>query len=310
MKAKMEQFPAMNPNPVLNVANEGVILYSNEAGEPLLNEWDVKVGEKLPSHIGNIVQRVISSYSPEKMEVKIGNKTYLVVFSPLHEQGCVNISGFDISDQKDLEERLWESEERFRSAFDDSAVAMALVGPDARCFKVNDAFCRLLGFEKSEMEGLTSIDFTYPDDIEPSILIHKAVINHEKPFFWLEKRYIRKDGQVIWCEVSSSPVSDSKDCIIYTIAHIQDITKRKEADEALTKAHNTLEEKVKERTAELDIAYKSLKESEERLAEAQKLAHIGNWVLDVVTGETYGSDKCIVFLGSILKNQLLLMVNF
>ena len=68
------------------------------------------VGEKVPSSIGDIVQRVISHNSPEKIEVKVGNKVYLVVFSPLPEQECVNISGFDISDQKELEEKLRESE--------------------------------------------------------------------------------------------------------------------------------------------------------------------------------------------------------
>lgn len=93
----------------------------------------------------------------------------------------------DISERKQAENALQESEERFRSAFEDSAVAMALVGPDARFLKVNDAFCRLLGFEKSEMESCTFLDFTYPDDMDPSILTHKAVINREKPFFWLER---------------------------------------------------------------------------------------------------------------------------
>ena len=357
MKAKMEQTPATNLNPVLSVTKEGTVLYSNEAGEPLLQEWGVRIGEKLPSTIREIVQRVISLNSPEKMEVKSEKKEYLVVFHPLPEQDCVNISGFDISDQKNLEERIQESEEkyraifensidaillttpdgtiqeanpaacqmfmmneeeiiqagrdgitdasdprlksflekrarigksseeinhrrkdgtifpgevssaffkdkngitrtamiirdvserklaeealrereeRFRSAFDDSAVAMALVCPDGCFLKVNDAFCQLLGFEKSEMEGRTFLDFTYPDDVEPSILIHKAVINCEKPLFWLEKRYIHKDGRVIWCEVSSSPVFNSKGCPIYTVAHIQDITERKQAEHQLS----------------------------------------------------------------------------
>ena len=368
------------------------------------------------------MQRVISRNSPEKMEVKVGKRVYLVVFHPLPEEECVNISGFDISDQKEVEgklresenkyrnivetsvEGIWifnavsettyvnekmaemlgynreemigrfiwdfayeedkgifqvklanrkqgidevyelklirkdgsplwvsvsakgffddagkfegsvgmftditdrkraeealrESEERFRSAFDDSAVAMALVGPDARLLKVNDAFCRLLGFEKSEMEGSTFLDFTYPDDMEPSILAHKAVINSEKPFLWIEKRYIRKDGRVIWCEVSSSPVLDSKGCPIYTVAHVQDITERKEAEEALKKAHDTLEEKVKERTEELEEAYTSLKESEKGLAEAQRMAHIGNWDWDIVTDEIYWSDEMYRIFG-------------
>jgi len=80
---KMEQFPAKNPNPVISVEKNGTVLYSNGAGEPLLREWGVGVGEKLPSDIADVVQRVISWNSPEKMEVKVGNRVYLVAFHPL-----------------------------------------------------------------------------------------------------------------------------------------------------------------------------------------------------------------------------------
>ena len=60
MEANMEHFPATNPNPVLSVGKDGTVLYSNNASEPLLHEWGVTVGEKLPSIIGFFVQRVIS----------------------------------------------------------------------------------------------------------------------------------------------------------------------------------------------------------------------------------------------------------
>ena len=430
MKSRIEQFPVMNPNPVLSVAKDGTVLYSNIAGEPLLHEWGVLVGEKLPFYIGDFVQRVISWNSPEKMEVKVGNKVYLIAFHPLPDEECVNIYGFDISDQKELERKLqeskedlaevhktahignwkwnivtnelsWsdevyrifglnpqefeatfdayfnyvhpddrnivvnaikktfegepysvdnriitangeerivhsdaeftfnednipvyargivqditerkkaeealqESEERFRSAFDDSAVAMALVGSDARFLRVNDVFCRMLGFEKSEIEGHTFLDFTYPEDMKPSILAHKAVINNEKPFLSIEKRYIRKDGRVIWCDVSSSPVLNPKGCPIYTVAHIQDITERKKAEEALKKAHDSLEERVEERTTQLEKAYKLLKESEESLAEAQRITHIGNGDWNLVTGEIHWSEELYRIFGLELQES-------
>ena len=108
----MEQFPATNPNPVLSVGNDGTILDSNGAGEPLLHEWGVEVGEKLPSCVGEFVQRVISRNSPEKIEVKVGKKVYLLSFHPSSGEECVNIYGFDISDQKELEGKLQESEAR------------------------------------------------------------------------------------------------------------------------------------------------------------------------------------------------------
>jgi PAS domain S-box-containing protein len=110
MEVKMAQFQASNPNPVLSVAKDGTVFYSNVAGEPLLNEWGVGFGEKLPSSIVDFVQRVISRNSPEKMEVKVEESVYSVVFHPLPEEECVNIYGFDISDQKDLNQKIQESE--------------------------------------------------------------------------------------------------------------------------------------------------------------------------------------------------------
>ena len=110
MNTKMEQSPAINPNPVLSVAKNGTVLYSNEAGEPLLREWGIEVREKLPSDINEIVQKVISRNSPERMEVKAGKRTYLIALHPSLEHECVNVYGFDISDQKGVEEKVQECE--------------------------------------------------------------------------------------------------------------------------------------------------------------------------------------------------------
>ncbi|WP_331455152.1 hypothetical protein [Methanosarcina siciliae] len=74
MKARMEHFPAKNPNPVLSVEKDGTVLYSNEAAKPLLIEWGVEIGEKLPSRIGDIVEGVLCRNRPEKMEIKVGKK--------------------------------------------------------------------------------------------------------------------------------------------------------------------------------------------------------------------------------------------
>lgn len=110
MTAKMEQYPAMNSNPVLGVAKDGVILYSNKAGESLLYEWGVRVGEKLPPNLEIFVQRAISRKGIEKIEVTMGKKVYFIVFDPSPEQECVNIYGFDISSRKKLEGQLQGSE--------------------------------------------------------------------------------------------------------------------------------------------------------------------------------------------------------
>ena len=98
MKTTMDQFPATNPNPVLSVEKDGTVLYSNGAGEPLLHEWGVGIGEKLPSCIGNFVQRVISRNGPEKMEVKVRKRVYLVAFLK-RAQGTEFRITFDVAER-------------------------------------------------------------------------------------------------------------------------------------------------------------------------------------------------------------------
>jgi hypothetical protein len=112
MNSKMDQFLATNPNPVLSVEKDGTVIYSNDAGEPLLHEWGVELGEKLPTCIGDIVQRVISQNTLEKIEVKAGRSVYLLSFDPLTKKECVNIHGFVISKQKETEEKVLQSNDR------------------------------------------------------------------------------------------------------------------------------------------------------------------------------------------------------
>jgi hypothetical protein len=91
MKANITHFPAKNPNPVLSVAKDGTVLYSNKASEPLLNEWGVRLYERRPSNIVDLVQNVITLNSPEKLEVKVGKRVYSLAFHPIPEEECVNI---------------------------------------------------------------------------------------------------------------------------------------------------------------------------------------------------------------------------
>lgn len=118
MNIRVEQFSADKPNPMLSVEKDGYVLYSNEAGEYLLKEWGTEIKGKLPSNIKNLVQRVLSRKSPEKMEVKAGKRVYLVVFHPEHDSEYVSISGFDISDQKEFEQKILEREARYRDVFE------------------------------------------------------------------------------------------------------------------------------------------------------------------------------------------------
>lgn len=102
----MERFVSENPDPVLRIGRDERVIYSNKAGELFLQEWNIRVGEKVPISIGNFSKRVISREDPEKTQIKVGKRVYLVSFYPLKGEEQVDVYGFDITDHKKLKEKL------------------------------------------------------------------------------------------------------------------------------------------------------------------------------------------------------------
>jgi len=139
----------------------------------------------------------------------------------------------DISERKNAEQQLMESEMRSRSTFDQSPVGTVIVGLDKRFIKCNSAFCRFLGYSEDELIGKTISDVTYSDDIELGMYDLKLILEGKKESSTVQKRYVRKDGTIVWGEVSISLVCDKDKKPIYFIPVIQDINQRKFAEEAL-----------------------------------------------------------------------------
>ena len=332
VETEMEQFPATNPNPVLSVGKDGTVLYSNVAGEPLLHEWGVTVGEKLPSIIGFFVQRVISGNNPKKMEVKAGKRVYLVTFHPLPEKDCVSVYGFDISDQKKFEKKLIIKEkqndilykigkialeyESLQAFMDESVKLIASILEQEYCkimelmpdgkfllkagtgWKPEFVGKNVVEGGKGSQAGYTLLsrmpvivdDFKEEYRFEkPEILkIHGVVSGASVVIGSMKKIY----GVLIVNSTKKRMFTSDDIYFLNSVAFlIAQVVERKKMEEALKKAHDNLDEKVKERTTQLEKTYNSLKESEGRLAEAQKMAHIGNWVWDIATDKEYWSNE-------------------
>jgi PAS domain S-box-containing protein len=295
MSTKVKQFLAICLNPVLSVEKDGKVIYSNEAGKLLLHEWGTRVGRKLPSCVADIVQKVISQNNPEKIEVKAENRVYLVVFHPLPEKDCVNISGFDISDQKNHEDKLCENEEKYRRFFEHSIDGIILTDPrdGGKILSANPAICRMLGWKEEELVG-KGRDVML-DIRDPAISNHLEECEHFG-FAEAQLTYRRRNGVTFPGEVHTTLIVDNNGEPLI-IAIIRDISERRKAEEAFKKANETLENTVKQSTAELENAYMSLKESKEGLAEAQELAHIGNWNWDIETDKKIWSDEVYRIFG-------------
>jgi diguanylate cyclase (GGDEF)-like protein/PAS domain S-box-containing protein len=120
-----------------------------------------------------------------------------------------------------------QSEQRFRLAFEDNMAPMAFSGLDGVVSAVNDAYCEMLGFSRSELVGHASTDFTYPDDIDITRDMHSRLSCHEVNQLRCVKRYLRKDGAIVVAEVSMSAACDEAEEILYFVSSERDITEER-----------------------------------------------------------------------------------
>ncbi len=147
----------------------------------------------------------------------------------------------EIVKRRRAEEALRESEERFRSAFESAPIGMALVRlEDGRWLEVNRPLCEIIGYPEHELLELTFQEVTHPDDLDAELRQVERMLRGEIHALQMEKRYIRKDGRVVWVLLSSSLVRDASGEPLYGIAQVQDITQRKQAEEALAQSESRL----------------------------------------------------------------------
>ena len=144
----------------------------------------------------------------------------------------------DVTERKRAETALRESEERFRLAFESAPIGMALVAvPEGRWLRVNAVLCGQLRYDESELVGASWRDLTHPDDIDAGVLaIGELVRGGERGPWQVEKRYLRKDGSVMWTQVNAALVVSTSGEPLYSIAQFQDITERKRAELLSAKA--------------------------------------------------------------------------
>lgn len=139
----------------------------------------------------------------------------------------------DMTDRKQLEEALKQSEERFRTVVMHSGIGTALTDLDGRFTLVNPAFCRMLGFTREELREKDLPGISHPDERFRERLLLDRIRGGEAPFRQIEKRFIGGDGGVLWTLLNVTLVRDPSGDPLHFIAQIQDITERKKAEEAL-----------------------------------------------------------------------------
>jgi PAS domain S-box-containing protein len=199
-------------------------LQGDDRDQSALEELRVALGEEQESRV------ILKNY--RKDGTPFWNELYV---SPIHdEEGTLtNFVGVqnDITERRKIEEVLRESEERFRATFEHAAIGAAQVGIDGRWLRVNRRLGEIVGYEPEELLNTTFQDITHPDDLEGDIEQMRRLLTGELQTYTLEKRYLRRDGPVVWVNLTVSLVSDSAGEPAYFIAVVEDISERKKTEE-------------------------------------------------------------------------------
>ena len=162
---------------------------------------------------------------------------------------------------------LAASEERFRLAFDRASIAKSLADASGQLLHVNDAYCHLLGFTREELEAGTFHQLTHPGDREATQAFIRWLVAGNGTSYRMEKRYLGKDGRIVWGDMNTVLLRDASGHPLRFITDIVDITARKELEGELQALNEDLEDRVGERTRQLQSA------NEELEAFAYSVAH-------------------------------------
>jgi len=170
---------------------------------------------------------------------------------PYNQSGSklVGTVAFNITQSKHLEEELFQSETQFKLAFEHSPIGMALTGPDGKWKRVNKSLCQMLGYTAGELKKLKFQDLTHPDDLTISVLNLSDLASGKIDQLKHEKRYIHKNGSIIWVVIAVTTLFDRSGEPLYYVSQIEDITRRKRIENDLVlseKKYRTIFENVQD----------------------------------------------------------------
>ncbi|MFZ2301603.1 MAG: PAS domain S-box protein [Gallionella sp.] len=239
-------------------------MLSGGQGEALTREFDAKLDELRETEKNLLKERqrmaeVTRASSLFTLGVLLAASILLLLW-------VFRTSQREIAERKQMEEEIARREALFRNYFDLGQVGMAITSIERGWLRVNNRLCEMLGYTREELTRMTWAELTHPDDLEPDMVQFRKLLSGKIERYSMDKRFVRKDGGIVHTYLAVSCQRKPDGAVDYVIASLQDITKRK-------------------------LAENELREKEERLALATIQNGVGVWDWNLVTQEMIWDDS-------------------
>jgi PAS domain S-box-containing protein len=251
------------------VYNDGCILLLGPARHPRALGLPAREGfPDLWERIGPLLDRVQASGQGQEPELVVMEQGVNLYCSPILADGGDAVQGvfchctLRVNDS----EVVRATETQFRRYFDLGLVGMALTSPAKGCLEANAELCRMLGYSREELLRAAWTDLTHPDDLAADVAQFDRVMAGEIDGYVMDKRWIRKDGQVVYSTMAANCLRDADGSVLYFVALVQDMTAREAVEEAL-------------------------RHSEANLAHGQRISQTGSWSWDAASGDSFYSQE-------------------
>ena len=189
-------------------------------------------------------------YAEFRLKTKQGNYKWILsrgsVFERDENGEALKIIGTyaDVTETRRLKKELENNRNLMHGAFHYSAIGMALVGLDGKMIEVNEAFVNLLGYAKEELYQMSFIDFTHKDDRTQSLAFIEKLVHGKIRSFTIEKRYLAKNGLIVWVEVTGTLIRKPDGTPNYFVSQLVDVTAKKLLREELLVQNHKLHDAV------------------------------------------------------------------
>ena len=230
------RFPEENPHPVMRLDQDGRVIYANPAAERILIDTGSQAGEAAPGELQAAARRALKR--GQLLEVDFfccGGSTILFTAVPVLSGGYANLYGRDVTQERRAATALRQSEEMFRGTFENAAVGVSHIDAAGRLLRSNQYLQDLMDFSQEDLTATGFLDLTRPDERESERKLYDELVRGDLNSYSLEKRYVRKDGSERWVLVTRSAQRDDNGNFLYSINIVQDISKRKAAEEKLSR---------------------------------------------------------------------------